>query len=135
MRRFKLKKDGSLVNDEPNIDRTTGAMPGQHNRGSSKRQNLDRWHEAELSNAHSQTVKPSANLGKIVIGSTVTVCDVELDLTETFMIVGSTGAAPDKNKISCKSPLGAALLGKTAGMTIQVPAPKGILNFKILKIK
>ena len=84
---------------------------------------------------NSDIIQAQASTGKIVIGSTVTVRDVELDEVETYMIVGSTEADPDNNKISDESPLGAALLGKDMGTTIQVNAPAGLLEFEILEVK
>ena len=51
------------------------------------------------------------------------------------MIVGSTEADPDNDKISDESPLGNALLGKSAGSTVQVHAPIGIIAFEILDVK
>ena len=90
--------------------------------------------EAKLRN--SEIIQSSADdTGKITIGSTVTVRDVELDMTDTYMIVGSTEADPDENKISDESPLGAALIGKTENQTVQVHAPAGIVEFEIVEIK
>lgn len=53
---------------------------------------------------------------------------------ETFYIVGASEANPLENKISHKSPLGAALLGKKVGDTFDVDAPIGKLSYKITKI-
>ena len=90
--------------------------------------------EAKLRN--SEIIQSSAtDTGKIAIGSTVTVRDVELDMTDTYMIVGSTEADPDNNKISDESPLGAALIDKVEGQTVQVHAPAGVIEFKILEVK
>ena len=89
--------------------------------------------EAKLRN--SDIIKATTGTGKIMIGSTVTVRDVELDLEETYMIVGSTEADPDNNKISDESPLGSALLNKSVGVTVQVHAPAGIIDFEILDVK
>ena len=89
--------------------------------------------EAKLRN--SDIIQAAANTGKVMIGSTVTVRDVELDMEETYMIVGSTEADPDNNKISDESPLGAALLNKSAGATVQVHAPAGVIDFEILDVK
>ena len=55
-------------------------------------------------------------------------------LEDTYMIVGSTEADPDENKISDESPLGSALIGKKAGDTVQVHAPAGVLQYKVLEI-
>ncbi len=89
--------------------------------------------EAKLRN--SDIIKTQAGSDKIMIGSTVTVRDVELDDVETYMIVGSTEADPDNNKISDESPLGTALLDKGAGTIVQVHAPAGIIEFEILEVK
>lgn len=89
--------------------------------------------EAKLRN--SDIIQAQSGSDKIMIGSTVTVRDVELDIQETYMIVGSTEADPDNNKISDESPLGTALLNKTVGSTVQVNAPVGIIEFEILDVK
>ena len=89
--------------------------------------------EAKLRN--SEIISEQTGTDKIMIGSTVTVRDIELDEVDTYMIVGSTEADPDNNKISDESPLGVALLDKNAGMTVQVHAPAGVLQFEILEVK
>ena len=89
--------------------------------------------EAKLRN--SEIIQSAASTGKVMIGSTVTVRDVELDEVETYMIVGSTEADPDNNKISDESPLGAAILNKSAGATVQVHAPGGVIEFELLDVK
>ncbi len=89
--------------------------------------------EAKLRN--SEIISAQTSSDKIAIGSTVTVRDVELNTTATYMIVGSTEADPDNDKISDESPLGNALLGKSAGSTVQVHAPIGIIAFEILDVK
>lgn len=88
--------------------------------------------EAKLRN--SDIIQAQKGTGKVMIGSTVTVRDVELDDVQTYMIVGSTEADPDNNKISDESPLGTALLDKGSGTTVQVHAPAGILEFEILDV-
>ncbi len=89
--------------------------------------------EAKLRN--SEIIHSTTSTDRVAIGSTVTVRDVELNTTETYMIVGSTEADPEDNKISDESPVGAAIIGKTAGQTVQVHAPAGIFDFEILEIK
>jgi len=89
--------------------------------------------EAKLRN--SEIIQAQASHGEVVIGSTVIVRDVELDDVATYMIVGSTEADPDNDKISDESPLGVALLGKGIGTVVQVHAPAGIIEFEILDIK
>ncbi len=88
--------------------------------------------EAKLRN--SEIIQSTAS-SKVMVGSTVTVRDVELDQIETYMIVGSTEADPDNNKISDESPLGAAILDKMAGAVVQVHAPAGVIEFELLDVK
>lgn len=89
--------------------------------------------EAKLRNC--EIIQAQTNTGKVEIGSTVTVRDVEFDEVQTYMIVGSTEADPENNKISDESPLGTELLGKGAGVTVQVHAPAGVIEFEILDVK
>ena len=91
--------------------------------------------ELEMKLRNSEIIKSQSNSDKVDIGSTVTVRDVELDEVQTYMIVGSTEADPDNNRISDESPLGAALLSKSAGAVIQVHAPGGIFDFELLEVK
>lgn len=91
--------------------------------------------ELEAMLRNSDIIHAQTGTDKIVIGSTVTVRDVELDKVATYMIVGSTEANPDDAKISDESPLGTALLGNAAGMTVQVHAPIGTLDFEIIEVQ
>ena len=70
----------------------------------------------------------------VSIGSKVRILDVEFDEEETYTIVGSTEADPDSNRISNESPIGAAIIGQPEGSVVQVHAPAGILQYKILEI-
>ncbi len=71
----------------------------------------------------------------ISIGSRVKVYDIEFDEEAEYSIVGSTEANPDDGKISDESPVGAALLGKKAGETVNVELPDGdVIQFKVLEI-
>ena len=71
---------------------------------------------------------------KVDIGATVKLLDVEFDEEVEYKIVGSTEADPDTGKLSDESPLGAAILGRSAGETVDVDAPAGIIQYKILQI-
>ena len=70
----------------------------------------------------------------ISVGSKVVIREVDTDETETYMIVGSTEADPDDGKISNESPVGAALIGQSAGTVVQIHAPAGILEYEIVEI-
>ena len=71
----------------------------------------------------------------VSIGSRVTVKDVEDDVEEEYLIVGSTEADPMSGKISDESPVGKALLGKKVGEVAEAILPGGdTAKFKVLSI-
>jgi len=57
------------------------------------------------------------------------------DESEVYTIVGSTEADPLSGKISNESPVGAALLGCSAGEEIKVKVPAGLVSYKVLKLE
>ena len=71
---------------------------------------------------------------KVELGATVTIHDIEFDEDITYKIVGSTEADPDEGRLSDESPLGKSLMGKAEGEMIDVGAPAGVIQYKILKI-
>ena len=77
----------------------------------------------------------SADEDKIWLGNKITVLDVETGEELVYDIVSSIEADPMNGKISDDSPLGHAILGHQAGQTIEVEAPIGVLQYKILKVE
>lgn len=71
---------------------------------------------------------------KVELGATVAIHDIEFDEDITYKIVGSTEADPDEGRLSDESPLGKSLMGKAEGEMIDVDAPAGVIQYKILKI-
>ena len=71
----------------------------------------------------------------VQIGNTVKLYDIEFDEEVEYTIVGSTEVNLAENKISNESPIGRALLGAKKGATVDVEAPAGIIQYKILSIK
>jgi transcription elongation factor GreA len=69
------------------------------------------------------------------LGSKITVLDVDMDLEETYEVVGSQEADPMNGRISEESPFGKALLGQTVGTTVIVEAPAGNIQYKIIDIQ
>ncbi len=90
--------------------------------------------EIEHMLSSAQEIKRSRAKDKVRIGSTV---EVKQDgsSNETYTIVGAAEANPKEGLISNESPLGHALLQGKIGDKIEVEAPAGVLNFKIVKIK
>lgn len=71
----------------------------------------------------------------VQIGNTVKLHDIEFDEEVEYTIVGSTEVNLAENRISNESPIGKALLGAKKGATVDVDAPAGIIQYKILSIK
>lgn len=67
------------------------------------------------------------------VGSTVLVS--KGSKKEQFTIVGIEEANPLQGKISINSPLGTAFLNQSKGAVVEVKTPKGITQYKILKIE
>ncbi len=74
------------------------------------------------------------DITKVSLGTKVRVLDMEFDEEIEYSLVGSTEANPDEQKISDESPLGKGLIGKSVGDVVDVEAPAGVLQFKILEI-
>lgn len=73
--------------------------------------------------------------GKVVLGSTVRVRDVQENCEEEYQIVGSQEANPMHGRISDDSPFGAGLLGHEVGETVVIETPAGQMHFEILEIR
>ena len=86
--------------------------------------------------ANATIVDPSKiDRSKVAFGATVTVFDVDMDEEEVYTLVGAGEEDYDQGKINVASPVGKALVGGVAGDTVEVPIPKGTLEYKILKIE
>ncbi len=90
--------------------------------------------EEQLSKA--QVIENNADSDAIVFGSKVTTVDPDdeddEDEYEVYTLVGQDEADPSDGMISVESPMGQALLGNKAGDTVEVPAPAGSYELKII---
>ena len=77
----------------------------------------------------------SSKEGKISLGCTVVLKDMETDEEENYTLVGTTEADPFDNKISNESPVGKAVIGKKIGDVVVAVTPAGELSYKILEVK
>jgi transcription elongation factor GreA len=57
------------------------------------------------------------------------------DQLRVYQLVMPEDADGDKGLISTSSPIGRAIVGKTAGDVIRVPTPGGVRHFEILKLQ
>jgi transcription elongation factor GreA len=78
-------------------------------------------------------VEDKATSSYVSVGSEVVVAENGRN-DETFMMVGATEADPRNGKISNKSPIGSALMGKKVGETAIAETPGGKIEMKIVKI-
>ncbi len=71
----------------------------------------------------------------VAFGAKVTVLDVDMDEEEVYTLVGEGEEDYDTNKIKVTGPVGQALIGAKVDDVVEIPAPKGSFEFKILKIE
>ncbi len=71
----------------------------------------------------------------INLGSTVTVYDYDMEEEVEYSIVGTNEVDPMRGRISDRSPIGSAMMGKGVGEEFTVNSPAGELKFKILKVE
>jgi len=69
------------------------------------------------------------------LGSRVRLRDLSSGREREITLVGSFEADPLQDRISIVSPLGEALLGKSAGDEVEVQTPKGIVRYRIEAIE
>ena len=68
------------------------------------------------------------------VGNTVKLLDLEFDEEVSYTIVGSTEVDIAQNKISNESPIGSAILGAKKNQIVEVQAPAGVMQYKVLSI-
>lgn len=82
---------------------------------------------------HAKIIEENVPTDTVGVGNRVTVVEEGFP-PETYTIVGPTEASPANGRISHESPVGAALIGKQVGETIQVETPAGELALTISQI-
>ena len=99
-----------------------------HNEGRIARleDNLSRSEVIDLSKLSGDTVK---------FGAKVTLVDEDTNEKKVYQIVGDVEADVKNGQISISSPIARALIGKSAGDSVEVAAPGGARGYEILKIK
>jgi transcription elongation factor GreA len=106
------------------------------------------YHEARNAQAvaedrinHLEAVLKSAqivsghNVDKVAVGSHITIQKESDHSKKSFTIVGSEESNAAEGKISLRSPLGSAALGKKKGESFSFGTPSGTMSYKIIEIK
>jgi transcription elongation factor GreA len=91
--------------------------------------------EAKLANAQVIDPKHIEADGRCVFGATVELEDLDAGEKVTYQIVGDDEADIKERKISISSPFARALIGKSAGETVEVQAPGGVREYEILGVR
>lgn len=71
----------------------------------------------------------------VAIGAFLKVEDADSGRKEEFLLVGEGEVRRDMDTVSVTSPLGQAFIGKKAGETVEVEAPRGRLRYRILEFR
>jgi transcription elongation factor GreA len=71
---------------------------------------------------------------RVAFGAKIRMRELKTKTSEDWQLVGEGEDDPLENRILTSSPMGAALLGRKVGDTIEVHAPVGLLKFKIEKV-
>lgn len=91
--------------------------------------------EIEATLAHAKIIEDDEiTTEKVGIGTKVRILDMEMNEELEYHIVGTKEADISAGKMSDESPIGAAILGHTVGDVVDVEAPGGMEQFKILEI-
>lgn len=91
--------------------------------------------ESKLSLAEIIDVAALNAQGKVVFGATVELLNVDTDETVNYQIVGDLEADIKRGKISVKSPIARALIGKEEGDVITYDAPGGMREYEIVAVR
>lgn len=82
-----------------------------------------------------EIIEETQSSEEVSLGSHVTVVEEGRQGPETFRIVGTAEADPINGRVSHKSPMGKALLGRQIGDVVTVEAPGGTIAFRITDIE
>jgi transcription elongation factor GreA len=70
----------------------------------------------------------------IKFGATVRLVDEDTNEEKTYQIVGEVEADIERGKLNVRSPLARALIGKSAGDSVEVMTPGGGRGYEVLQI-
>ena len=90
--------------------------------------------EGKLQSAQVIDVTKMENTGKVIFGATVELLDLDTDQKITYIIVGDEEADIKQGKISVNTPIARGLIGKQEGDEVIIKAPKGEIEYEIIKV-
>jgi len=87
--------------------------------------------ESKLANSEVVDISKIPSGDKVIFGSLVNIINLETDEAFEYRIVGDDEADVNQGKISYKSPIARALIGKEVGDITVVQAPSGEIEYEI----
>jgi len=91
--------------------------------------------EARLSNAEIIDVAQLPATGRVVFGVTVELSDVDSGTCVSYQIVGEDEADISAGRISIRSPIARALIGKVQGDVVDVSAPGKTRSYEVVSVR
>ena len=91
--------------------------------------------EARLSNAEIIDVAQLPATGRVVFGATVELSDVDSGTSVSYQIVGEDEADISAGRISIRSPIARALIGKVQGDVVDVSAPGKTRSYEVVSVR
>ena len=91
--------------------------------------------ESKLARAQIIDVSTLPASDKVVFGATVLLRDDETEEERRYQIVGEDEADIKEGKISLKSPIARALIGKSVDDVVDVQTPGGIKTYEIVEVQ
>ena len=91
--------------------------------------------ESRLADAQIVDVSKLSPSDKVIFGSTIYLWDVEEEKEIFYKIVGEDEADLKANKISVRSPIARALIGKSLDDSVIVSTPSGDNEYEIVKVE
>lgn len=90
--------------------------------------------ESKVSTAQVIDVTKMQNNGRVIFGATVRLINLTDDKETQYEIVGEDEADVENQKLSIKSPIARALIGKEEGTEVVVEAPGGDIPYEISEV-
>jgi transcription elongation factor GreA len=91
--------------------------------------------EALLSNAEVIDVAQLKPGDRVVFGATVELEDEDTGTPVTYQIVGDLEADIKRQMIAVSSPIARALIGHSAGDSIEFTAPNGVKHYEVISVR
>ena len=82
-----------------------------------------------------QVIDPASIESETIgFGATVTLLDMDTDKEQVYALVGEHETDVDRGRISIKTPVARALLGKRAGDEVTINLPRGVREYEVVSV-